>query len=103
MTDTLLSFLAEPFVVLCVGMVCSFCAAASQASIEKGRVVWPVEFVRNRPYRVVMGVLASVAVFAMMAAAGEATPFAAFGIGYAGSDLLQRMADAAEAKAAGRV
>ena len=103
MTAALLSFLSEPFVLLWLGIVCSFCAAASQASKEQGRVIWPVEFVRARPYRVVMGVLASIAAFVILAAVGEATPGAAFGLGYAGSDVLQRMADAAEAKATGKV
>ena len=98
MTAHLMPIISDPLMMLAVGCVCSFCAAAAQASREAGRVIGPVAFVAARPYRVVLGVLASVAAFVLLSAAGEGTPGAAFGLGYAGADVLQRAADAAHAR-----
>lgn len=103
MDNALLAFVGQAWLMLIFGMVANFCTAASQAGREQGRIVWPLEFVRHRPYRITLGVLASLAAFVVLAAAGEATPGAAFGVGYAGADVVQRMADASVAKAKGRV
>jgi hypothetical protein len=99
--ETLGAAIGHPLAMLLYGMAANLLAALAQAS-TKGKPVNPIRFVAERPYRIALGVVAGLAGYGALDSTGQLTAVAAFGVGYMGTDVLQRIADAAGNRLAGK-
>jgi len=90
----LTDIIAHPLAMLIYGMAAQLLAALAEAS-RPGKPVHPITYVRERPYRIALGLVAGVAGYGALASTGQLTAVAAFGVGYMGSDALQKLASAA--------
>ena len=90
--------IAHPLAMLAYGMAANLLAALGEASRQQGRPINPWAFISARPYRVVLGIVAGLAGYGALISTGQLSGVAAFGVGYMGTDVLQRLADSAGAK-----
>lgn len=90
----MIDLIAHPFAALLYGMAAQIIAGMAEAS-KPGEPVAPLSYLRERPYRHALGVIAAVAGFAALADTGQLSAVSAFGVGYMGSDALAKLANAA--------
>lgn len=93
----MIDLISHPLAMLAYGMACNLLMALQSAS-KPDKPVHPVEFLRSRPYAIGLGMVASLAAFGGLHATDELGPITALGVGYAGSDILQRFADRAASR-----
>lgn len=69
-----------------------------QLTTERGSLVSPVRYVRERPYRFALSVIGSVVGFVFLLDLGELTKLTAFGIAYVGDSVAHRAGAIAQEK-----
>ncbi len=79
---------------LALGLLANLLGALKAASNSAGGPVHPIAWARKRPYRLACGLVGGVAGFVVLWSTGQLTPVAAFGCGYMGSDVIDKIASA---------
>lgn len=92
--DAILMVLSHPLPMLVYGIACNLLAALIEES-PKGEPVPFREFAKSRRYRLPLGIIASIAGVLILYKTGQLTALSAFGIGYMGADVLDRIGSAA--------
>lgn len=87
--------LAQPLAMLFYGGAAHLLSCLAEASAKQGSRVTPLAYIRNRPYRVALGLIGSLAGYGALSSTGQLTAVAAFGVGYMADNALSKIADAA--------
>lgn len=86
--------LSHPFLMLCYGILANVLGGLMEVS-KPGAPAHPSVYIRERPYRVALGVIAAFAGYGVLASTGQLTGISAFGVAYLGVDALDKLSNAA--------
>jgi hypothetical protein len=94
----MIEIIAHPFAMMMYGMLANFIGLLAEQSSQQDQPVNAVEYAKNRPYRLILGVIAGLAGYGALYSTEQLTAIAAFGVGYMGTDALSKISDAAKNK-----
>jgi hypothetical protein len=92
----MIEIIAHPFAMMMYGMLANIIGQLANQSAENGGPIHPIKFVKHRPYRLILGVIAGLAGYGALYSTDQLTAISAFGVGYMGTDALSRISDAAK-------
>lgn len=77
--------------LLCVlGLLTHQLSILAEMSQAKGRRVGPIEYIRERPYKLSLSIIGAVIGYIILAQVGELTLLTAYGVGYMANDSIDR-------------
>lgn len=93
--DAILELLSHPLPMLVYGMACNLLFMLAEESKQNGEPVDWREVLGRRRYRTPLGIIASLAGALILYKTGQLSALSAFGVGYMGTDVLDRLGQAA--------
>jgi len=100
MLDQIAGIIAHSLVLLTLGILLNLLAVLMDESAKAGKPVHPIQHFKAKPYRTALAVIASFAGYGALASQGPVEPLTALVLGYAGSDVLNRLISATTEKMA---
>jgi len=100
MLDHITGVIAHPLTLLSLGILLNLLAVLMDESTKAGKPVHPIQHFKGKPYRTALAVIASFAGYGALASQGPVEPLTALVLGYAGSDVLNRLIAATAQKMA---
>lgn len=100
MLDQAVEIIAHPLILLVFGILLNLLAVLMDESKKAGKPVHPIQHFKGKPYRTALAIVAAFSGYGALASQAPVDPITALVLGYAGSDVLNRLISATTEKMA---